>query len=174
MALNLGLFSSAFDPFPHPGYLWAIEQAVKAYSLDGIIAAVYADPSIEHSYKRKPAMPLEDRLAMIGAVRWVKFAVVYHSEQEHLDIIRKLLPDVIIIGEDHRGKPFIEEALGIPIFWAQRKPGWSGTEFSERIAKAYLGTHPLLVASPDPEPEAVYLASGATTASHSAPDRKGA
>lgn len=131
--MRLGLLASAFDPYPHPGIIWAIEQAVASCKLDGIIAAVHVDPSIERPAKRSPSTPLEERLCMVRALKWVWRAFPYHTEKGLRCAMQAWQPDVVIIGEDHRSDDWTGKDLGLPVFWAKRKEGWSGTEFVRRI-----------------------------------------
>lgn len=137
--MRLGLFASAFDPFPHPGHLWSMRQAIEAGACDGILAAVHVDPSVERPEKRKPALTVEDRTELLLACRYVHAVVTYRTEADLLEIMRTRRPAVRILGEDHRHDHNTGDDLAppIPVFWAARKPEWSGTEFSKRIAISY-------------------------------------
>lgn len=137
--MRLGILASAFSPFPTPGHLWAMQQAVDAKVCDGILAAIQVDPSTERPEKRKPALSLAERTMILESIRHVRKTIWYDTEAELLDIMRHLRPAVRILGEDH----FFDRNTGddldppIPVFWAKRKPEWSGTEFARRIHDAY-------------------------------------
>lgn len=132
---RLGLMASAFDPL-HPGHLWAMRQAIEDGACEGILAALHIDPSIERPTKRKPAMTADERALILTAIRYVRFIRHYQTEDELLAAIKNLRPCCLIIGEDHKGETVTGGDFGIPIFWAKRKPEWSGTAFAHRIAES--------------------------------------
>lgn len=135
----LGLFASAFDPCLHPGHLWAIQQALASDACDAILAALHEDPTVERPEKRKPAFTVEERTELLLACRHVHAVVTYRTEADLLEIMRTRRPAVRILGEDHRHDRNTGDDLAppIPVFWAARKPEWSGTEFSKRITLSY-------------------------------------
>ncbi len=133
--MRLGLFASSFDPFPHPGHLWAMKQALYAGVCDGILAAVQVDPTSERPAKRKPALDIAERMMLLSSIRYVHQVVFYGTEADLLEIMRTLRPAVRILGEDHRHDHNTGDDMDppIPVFWAKRKPEWSGTAFLERM-----------------------------------------
>lgn len=133
--MRLGLHASAFDPFPHPGHLFAWQQALDAGACDGIVAAIHEDPSIERPEKRRPAMTVMERIAILEQFRVVQTVAVYDTEQQLRDLIRGGKPACLIVGEDHRDDP-VTGAEFAPVFWAKRNPEWSGTKIARRIAES--------------------------------------
>lgn len=134
--MRLGLSASAFDLI-HPGYLYAWQQALAAGACDAILAALHEDPSEERPSKRRPAMTVEERTELLLACRHVHVVVTYRTEQDLWKLIYRLKPACLIIGEDHQYDRVTGADLA-PVFWAKRKPEWSGTEFARRIHDAYL------------------------------------
>ena len=132
MTQRRGLLSSAYDPFPHPGYIWAFQQAVESRLCDTIIAAVNAEPHIERPWKHPPVMTVQERCMMVGVIRYVSVVIVYHTEQELLDWMAANRPDLRILGEDYIGKRFPGDDMGIPTFYAKRTD-WSRTDIVARI-----------------------------------------
>lgn len=132
-----GFFASSFDPFPHPGHLWAMEQAVLSGQCDYIIAAIHADPTRERPWKHPTVCTVEERRQMLSAIRMVDTVLIYASEPELLLLLKTTDHDVRILGDDYIGKPdFTGSELGKPVFYAKRKPDWSSTNFMDRIARA--------------------------------------
>lgn len=130
----IGFFASSFDPFVHPGHIWAMQQAVMAHNLTGIIVGLHEDPTIERpETKRKPALTTEERTVCVAAIRDVVGVRPYNLESELYAIIKDVQPVLRILGEDYRGRPYTGDDLGIPVFYATRCPVWSGTEFSRRL-----------------------------------------
>lgn len=133
--MKLGLLASAFDPFPHPGHLYAMRQAINAGACEAILAAVHSDPSIERPAKRKPAMTVPERVMMLRALHYVHEVVIYETEAFLQEIIRDQKPACLIAGEDHRDDRVTGEEYA-PVFWARRLPEWSSTQFARRIAES--------------------------------------
>jgi len=133
--MKLGLHASSFDPI-HPGYLYAWQQALDAGACDGIVAAIHADPSTERPEKRRPAMTLDERAAILREFRQVHHVLTYATEQDLWKLIYRLKPACLIIGQDHQTERVTGADLA-PVFWAARRPEWSGTEFARRIHDAY-------------------------------------
>jgi glycerol-3-phosphate cytidylyltransferase len=132
---RIGFIAGCFDPFPHPGQIWAMQQAVEAGWCTQIVIALHVDPSLERPHKAHPIMSLEERELMLRALRWTKEIVVYRFESELVDILKRVAPDVRILGDDYRGRPFTGSELGIPVFYAQRRDDWSATNFRQRLAQ---------------------------------------
>lgn len=134
---RLGLLASAFSPW-HPGYCWAMQQAVEAEACDGIFAAMHVDPSVERPDKRRPVLTLSERLVLLRSTRYVQAVCTYTTEAELRGLIRTLYGKIccLVVGEDHRHDSVTGGDLGVPIFWVRRRPEWSGTEFTRRIYEA--------------------------------------
>ena len=130
--MKIGLFASAFNPL-HAGHLWAIKQAIKAEVCVAVVAAVQLDPTIARPGKRAPIWPCADRCEMVLTCPGVIQATFYDTEDSLRMLIEYVQPNVLIVGEDHRNDPVTGADLGIPIFWAKRRPGWSSTEFVDAI-----------------------------------------
>lgn len=128
----IGLYASAFNPM-HAGHLWAIKQAIQSGACEGVLAAVQLDPSIERTGKRKPIWCCYERSEMIFCCPGVIGTAFYDTEESLRSLIAKYRPEVLIVGEDHRHDSVTGGDLGIPIFWAKRRPGWSSTEFVDAI-----------------------------------------
>ena len=134
MPFRTGFIASCFDPFPHPGIIKAMEEAVFSAQLDGFIVALHSDPSIERPEKSKPYMTLQEREIMVKAIKYVWYVESYDTEAELLKIMEETNPDVRVLGDDYKGREsFTGDHLDIPIYYARRYDGWSGTDFRKRI-----------------------------------------
>ena len=135
MANLPGVLCGSFDPFPHCGQLWAMRQALEAGVCSTIWIGLHVDPSIERPKKRRPTLTVEERRHLLEAIRWVSLIEEYETEADLLAMLKRWGPHVRIQGEDYIGKQFTGKELGMEVFYAKRKPGWSGTEFEERIRR---------------------------------------
>lgn len=137
---RVGLLAGCFDPFPHPGHLLAMEQAVTEAKLDGgIRICLHAQPNVEHPHKAKCIMSMVERRIMLEAIRHVIEVIPYKTESDLLLLLETLEYDVRILGRDyingHTGHPlpFTGDGVGKELFIASRYAGVSATNYRARL-----------------------------------------
>ena len=134
MAFRTGFIASCFDPFPHPGIIKAMEEAMFSEKLDGFIVALHSDPSIERPEKSRPYLTLKEREIMVKAIKYVWYVEAYNTEEDLLQLLVETKPDVRVLGDDYKDKSsFTGAELDIPVYYSKRYDGWSGTDFRKRI-----------------------------------------
>lgn len=129
----VGFTCGAFDLL-HAGHALMLEEAKK--SCDYLIVGVQGDPSIDRSAKNQPVQEYEERITMVKAIRYVDEVVLYNTEKELYELLKKLSPDVRIIGADWKGKPFTGFDLKMKVVFNSRDHGYSTSELRSRVAKA--------------------------------------
>ena len=72
--------------------------------------------------------------------RYIDEIVVYNTEEELVEWLKVIKPDVRILGSDYKDKFYytgkdLEEELGIEIYFHDRNYDWSTSELRERILK---------------------------------------
>ena len=102
----VGYTTGVFDMF-HVGHLRILKQARE--NCDFLIVGVSSDDLVK-SYKNKtPVIPLQDRMEIVGNVRYVDKVVV----QEHRDKVKaweEIGFDIMFVGDDWKGNPVFLEA----------------------------------------------------------------
>ena len=86
-------------------------------------------------------MSLEERRIILEGIRYVDEIIVYHNEVELYELLKKIKPDIRIIGEDWRGKQFTGHDLPMEIYFNSRNHNFSTTELRKRIAEAEKTIH---------------------------------
>lgn len=132
--LKVGFLSGTFDLF-HIGHLNLLRRA-KRYC-DYLIVGVHPPGS---SHKNKPTfIPLEERMEIIGAIKYVDKVVVTLDED---DAMYDLYPyDYLFVGSDYKGTERFrryEEKLGpkgVEIIYFPYTQGTSSTQLREAISK---------------------------------------
>lgn len=77
----------------------------------------------------------EERLIQLQAIKYVDEIIPYNSENELLEILKKVQPDVRFLGDDYRHRnDFTGAELNIPLFFNNRDHGYSTSELKERTA----------------------------------------
>ena len=130
---RIGFVASTFD-LMHPGYILLLKEARSV--CEHLVCALQSDPAIDRPEKNKPVQTLQERLCVLEAIRYVDEVVVYETEVELRNLLRKMRPDVRILGTDYLNKSFTGSDLNIEIYWHKRDHAWSTTSLRERIAAA--------------------------------------
>jgi len=130
---KIGITFGAFD-LCHAGHILMFEEAKE--QCDYLIVGLHVDPSIERPEKHKPVMTLAERLIILKSIRYIDKIIPYRTEAELVEILKRLQPDIRIIGHDWEGKHFTGDDLDIPVYFNSREHSYSSSELRERIIKA--------------------------------------
>lgn len=86
----------------HVGHLALLEYCA---TLGDTVAVGVASDEVVQLYKPKaPAIPLEQRIEMLQALRCVDIVLPYH-ELDYLSVCEEVKADIFVIGEDWGRKP---------------------------------------------------------------------
>jgi glycerol-3-phosphate cytidylyltransferase len=129
-AKKIGFTCGSFDLI-HPGHIMMLEEAKSV--CDILVVGVQSDPSVDRPGKNKPIQTHEERLIMVSAVRYVDEVVSYDTEADLLLLLRKLHPDIRIIGSDHKGKEYTGHELSIKVHYNSRDHDWSTTNLRKLV-----------------------------------------
>lgn len=130
--IRVGFTCGAFDLL-HAGHIMMFEEAKNV--CDYLVAGLQTDPSIDRPDKNSPTQSLEERRIQLSAVKYVDEVITYATEDDLVQLLIKLRPDVRIIGEDHKEKQFTGQELPIEIYFNSRDHGYSTSELRERIVR---------------------------------------
>jgi len=131
--MTVGFTCGSFDLL-HAGHVLMLEEA--RTHCDRLIVGLQSDPSIDRPDKNAPIQTVEERLIMLKAIRWVDEIHLYDSESDLVELIKKLNPDVRIIGSDWRGKQFTGYELPIRVVFNSRDHSYSTSSLRERVLTA--------------------------------------
>ncbi|WFU12347.1 D-glycero-beta-D-manno-heptose-7-phosphate kinase (plasmid) [Rhizobium sp. CB3090] len=99
--LKVGFTNGCFD-LVHPGHVALLEFARQ--KCDKLIVAINSDASVRRL--KGTSRPLQNEMArrrVLLSLRSVSEVVIF-GEDTPLDLIKQLMPDVLVKGEDYRGK----------------------------------------------------------------------
>jgi glycerol-3-phosphate cytidylyltransferase len=118
-----------FDVF-HLGHLRLLERA-RAHG-DHLTVGVSTD-ALNHSKKgRLPIYPENERQSLVAALRCVDSVFLEHSLEEKGEYIREHSADVLVMGDDWKGK-FDEFSSLCEVIYLPRTPAISTTAVIEKI-----------------------------------------
>ena len=127
---RVGFTCGAFDIL-HTGHALMLEEAKSI--CDYLIVGVQSDPSIDRENKNAPVQDYEERIIMVKAMKWVDEVVLYNTEHDLVDLLRRLKPDIRILGADWQGKEYTGWDLPIEPYFNNRDHHYSSTSLRERI-----------------------------------------
>jgi len=134
--MKVGFTCGTFD-LCHYGHVLMFQEAKE--SCDYLIVGVQTDPTIDRPRKNKPIQSIEERFGQVSAIKYVDDVVIYETEAELLDILKRLSPDIRFVGADWKGQEFTGHDLpGIKIVFNSRNHKYSSTALRKAVAKAYL------------------------------------
>jgi glycerol-3-phosphate cytidylyltransferase len=126
---RVGYTCSTFDLL-HAGHISMLAEAKS--KCDFLIAGILSDPTIDRDDKQSPCQSLFERWVQLDAVSYVDMIIPFSSEQDIIDMILTLNPDIRIVGEEYKDVDHTGKGL-CPIFYNLRKHSFSSTELKERI-----------------------------------------
>jgi glycerol-3-phosphate cytidylyltransferase len=133
--MKVGFTCSTFDLL-HAGHIMMLREA-KA-QCDYLICGLQVDPSYDRPEKNKPVQTIVERYAQLSAVKYVDEIVVYHSEQDLLDILEMYPINIRILGEEYKEKEFtgkdICRKIGIEFHFNKRNHRFSSSGLRKRVA----------------------------------------
>ncbi len=134
---KVGITAGAFD-LCHAGHILVFKECKTV--CDYLIVALQSDPSIDRPEKNKPVMSLEERQIILGAIKYIDEVVVYDTEPELYELLKKndLGIDIRIIGDDWKGKPYTGHDLPIPMYFNSRAHNFSTSELRRRVYEVEL------------------------------------
>ena len=136
--VKVGFTCGAFDVL-HTGHALMLQEAKSV--CDYLVVGVQSDPNIDRPAKNKPVQSYEERIIMVKAIRYVDEVVLYNTEDDLVDLLRNLKPDIRILGSDWQGKKYTGWDLPIEPYFNSRDHGYSSSSLRKRIAHAELGVN---------------------------------
>ena len=132
------VFTNGCFDILHPGHVRFLE---KARTLgDVLVVAINSDVSVKKNKgKDRPIMPQYERMEIISALGCVDFVTIFEEETPR-EIIRKLLPDVLVKGGDWASDRIVGrniiELNGGEVVLIDFEKGFSTTKIIERVQES--------------------------------------
>lgn len=128
--MKIGFTCGAFD-LTHFGHALMLEECKQV--CDYLIVGVQSDPSIDRLHKNTPIQSMEERIGMIKAIRWVDEVVIYDTEADLVELLKKIKPNIRILGADWKGKKFTGYNLSMEYYFNSRNHNFSTSNLKKRI-----------------------------------------
>lgn len=115
----------------HRGHL---ELFKYAKSLDGeVVVGIDSDLRVKDlKGDARPINNQEDRMFFLESIKYVDKVVIFNDENELSNNIRKINPDVMIVGSDYRNKRVIGSEHAKELIFFERIGNYSTTKILEK------------------------------------------
>lgn len=123
---------SAFDLL-HSGHIAMLEEARN--QCDYLIVGLHTDPSVERDFKNKPVQTSFERFIQLKGCKFVDEIIPYDTEEDVINMLQVVQPDVRFIGEEYRGKNYTGNDLPIKMIYTTRRHNFSTTNLRKRCQK---------------------------------------
>ena len=81
--------------------------------------------------KSRPINNVSDRKFILESIKYIDKVCIFHSKEGLEDKIEEVLPDIMVIGSDWKGKKVIGEQYANKLVFFNRIEGYSTTEILE-------------------------------------------
>lgn len=129
---NIVYVSGTFDLF-HSNHLKMIRYG---RGLGGTLIVGVSTDELVCSYKNPPAIPFEERISIVEALKYPDVVIPRHSLDHH-DLVNKINMDIFVIGDDWLGKYDYLKELGVKVFYFPYGKGVSSSNLKKQIHKEY-------------------------------------
>ncbi|MAF24990.1 glycerol-3-phosphate cytidylyltransferase [bacterium] len=136
---KIGFVASCFDLL-HAGHCMMLQDAKTKCGY--LVAALQTDPTLDRpKSKNKPIQALDERFLVLESNKYVDEIVIYKTEEELLNLIKDIKPDVRILGDEYENKDYMGKGLEKEVHFHKRSThNWSTTNLRKRIFEAELET----------------------------------
>jgi glycerol-3-phosphate cytidylyltransferase len=136
--MKVGFNCSTFDLF-HAGHVTMLKEEKR--HCDYLIVAIQVDPTVDRpDTKNKPVMSIYERHACVSACRYVDEVIVYHTEEDLLNILKTQHIDIRFLGDEYKTKDFTGKQWcldrGIELHYHEREHPYSSSSLRKRIYDA--------------------------------------
>ena len=127
---RIGFTCSTFDLL-HTGHIAMLAECKS--QCDFLIVGLLSDPTISRpETKNKPIQTMFERWVQLQAVSYIDLIIPFDTEQNIIDIINIIEPDVRFVGEEYKGTNHTGYNIS-NIIYNKRKHRFSSTELRNRL-----------------------------------------
>ena len=128
--IKVGFTCGAFDLF-HAGHALMLKEAKTV--CDYLIVGIQYNPNLDRPNKNRPVQSYKERTILVESSKYVDEILLYETENDLYEVLKKLSPDIRIIGTDWKGKKFTGHDLEIPVYFNSRSHNYSTSDLRKRV-----------------------------------------
>ena len=118
----------------HAGHILMLKEITEQCHY--LIVGLHRDPTIDRTEKNKPIQSVEERRIQLEAVKYIDEIIEYDTEEDLVNLLKEINPEVRFVGEDWKGNPNLTGVdLPIKIVYNTRGHNYSSSELRKRIVE---------------------------------------
>ena len=118
----------------HAGHILMLREVKKQCHY--LVVGLHRDPTIDRPEKNRPIQSVEERRIQLEAVKYIDEIIEYDTEEDLVNLLSEINPEVRFVGADWKGKPNLTGVdLPIKIVYNTRDHNYSSSELRKRILK---------------------------------------
>jgi len=126
---NIGFTNGCFDVL-HIGHIKLFEF-VKQHS-SHLVVAIDSDRRVKSlKGENRPFNNQQDRVYMLKSLEAVDEVVIFNSEQDLRELVKKYSPDIMVVGSDYKNREVIGSEHAKELKFFERIDGYSTTKIIE-------------------------------------------
>ena len=135
--VKIGFTCSTFDLF-HAGHIVMLQESKSL--CDYLVCGLLTDPTIDRpDTKSSPIQTPFERYVQLSSCRYVDEVIPFSTEQEIIDMVLSIQPDIRIVGEEYRDRDHTGKGL-CKVHYNKRKHSFSSTSLRKRVQEAENGS----------------------------------
>lgn len=128
----IGFTCSTFELGPHSGHDVMLAEAKS--NCDFLIVGLQTDPTISRPSKNKPVQSTFERWLQTQSNKYIDMIIPYDTEEDLLNLLQIIEPDVRFIGEEYKDKDFTGKNLpNMKTYYNKRRHNYSSSFLKTRI-----------------------------------------
>ena len=136
--MKVGFNCSTFDLF-HAGHVTMLREEKR--HCDYLIVAIQVDPTVDRpDTKNKPVLSIYERYVCVTACKYVDEVIVYHTEEDLLNLLKTQHIDIRFLGDEYKTKDFTGKQWcldhGVELFFHERQHPYSSSSLRQRVWQA--------------------------------------
>lgn len=128
--MRRGFTCSAFDLL-HSGHIAMLEEAKT--QCDWLIVGLHTNPQIDRPQKNKPIQTTFERFIQLKGCKYVDEIIPYDTEEDLVNLLKIIKPDVRILGQEYKNKMFTGFELPIEVYFNTREHNYSSSSLRKRL-----------------------------------------
>lgn len=136
--MKIGFNCSTFDLF-HAGHVTMLREEKR--HCDYLIVALQVDPTTDRpDTKNKPVQSVYERYTQVSACKYVDEVIIYHTEEDLLNLMKTIHIDIRFLGDEYKTKDFTGKQWcldhGIELHYHEREHPYSSSNLRKRVYEA--------------------------------------
>lgn len=127
--MKTGFACGVFDLY-HAGHALMLKECRE--HCDYLVVGLNSADNLSKD-KNNPVFSLEERIIVLNSIKYIDEILIYSSEEELTDILKRKKFHVRFLGDDYKNKPVTSQELSEEVYFINRDHGLSTSVIRDRL-----------------------------------------